>query len=113
MARSLLEMNAARAASRGWRKKKQASRKTKAAVKKQKLSKPRTILERTLRVSYPVGQGRLVLRTEQDWKRFSRLLGLVHCCEICARSVKLQYGARDVFILGHTDEVAQMPKLHR
>jgi hypothetical protein len=82
MARSLLEMNAARAASRGWRKKKQASRKTKATVKKQKLSKPRTILERTLRVSYPVGQGRLVLRTEQDWKRF-RHESSVACLASC------------------------------
>jgi hypothetical protein len=27
--------------------------------------------------------------------------------------VKFQRGARDVFSLGHTDEVAQMPKLHR
>ncbi len=28
----------------------------------------RTRLERTLRVSYPVGTGRLLLRTEQDWE---------------------------------------------
>jgi hypothetical protein len=28
-------------------------------------------------------------------------------------NVKFQRGARDVFSLGHTDEVAQMPKLHR
>jgi Putative esterase len=27
------------------------------------------MLERTLRVSYPAGKGRLVLRTEQDWDR--------------------------------------------
>jgi hypothetical protein len=27
-------------------------------------------------------------------------------------NVKFQRGARDVFSLGHTDEVAQMPKLH-
>jgi predicted alpha/beta superfamily hydrolase len=29
----------------------------------------RTILERTLRVAYPAGPGRLVLRTERDWER--------------------------------------------
>src|SRR4030095_13877472 len=28
-------------------------------------------------------------------------------------NVKFQRGARDVFSLSHTDEVAQMPKLHR
>jgi hypothetical protein len=69
MARSPLKTNTARAASRRGRKKKQASRKTKATARKQKLSKTRTILERTLRVSYPAGQGRLVLRTEQNWNR--------------------------------------------
>jgi predicted alpha/beta superfamily hydrolase len=29
----------------------------------------RSTLERTLRVSYPAGAGRIVLRTEQDWER--------------------------------------------
>jgi predicted alpha/beta superfamily hydrolase len=29
----------------------------------------RAVLERTLRVSYPVGNGRLTLRTEQDWEK--------------------------------------------
>src|SRR5262245_18254898 len=29
----------------------------------------RTTLERTLRVAYPAGAGRIVLRTEQDWER--------------------------------------------
>ena len=29
----------------------------------------RTVLQRTLRVSYPAGNGRLVLRTEQDWEK--------------------------------------------
>ena len=69
MARSPLEVNTARTATRRGRKKKQASWKTKAAVKKQKLRKTRTILARTLRVSYPAPGGRLVLRTEQDWNR--------------------------------------------
>jgi predicted alpha/beta superfamily hydrolase len=62
-------MNAARKAPRRDRKKKRASGKTKTAVKKQRLRKPRPILERTLRVSYPVAGGRLILRTDQDWNR--------------------------------------------
>ncbi len=33
----------------------------------EKLYSTRTTLERTLRVSYPAGAGRLTLRTEQDW----------------------------------------------
>jgi predicted alpha/beta superfamily hydrolase len=33
------------------------------------LYRTRTTLERTLRVSYPAGNGRVVLRTEQDWER--------------------------------------------
>jgi hypothetical protein len=32
-----------------------------------KLYSTRTTLERTLRVTYPVGNGRLSLRTEHDW----------------------------------------------
>ena len=69
MARSPLEMNAARGAPRRGRKEKRVSGKTKVAVKKQKLRKAGPILERTLRVSYPVAGGRLILRTEQDWNR--------------------------------------------
>jgi predicted alpha/beta superfamily hydrolase len=69
MARSSLEMNTARAASRRGRRKKQASRKTKPTIKKLKLRKARPILERILRISYPAAGGRLILRTEQDWKR--------------------------------------------
>jgi len=38
-------------------------------MNKKRLYKTRTTLERTLRVSYPAGKGRLVLRTEQDWER--------------------------------------------
>ena len=38
-------------------------------MKKERLYQTRSILERTLRVSYPAGRGRLVLRTEQDWDR--------------------------------------------
>ena len=34
---------------------------------KERLYTTRKPLERTLRVSYPAGRGRLVLRTEQDW----------------------------------------------
>ena len=34
---------------------------------KERLYKTNTTLERTLRVSYPAGKGRLVLRTDQDW----------------------------------------------
>jgi predicted alpha/beta superfamily hydrolase len=34
---------------------------------RERLYKTGTVLERTLRVSYPAGQGQLVLRTEQDW----------------------------------------------
>ena len=69
MARSLRKMKTARARSRGGRGKKQASRKTKVTVKKQRLFGARTILERTLRVSYPAAGRRLVLRTEQDWNK--------------------------------------------
>src|SRR5436190_19170470 len=36
---------------------------------KERLYHTETILKRTLRVAYPAGQGRLVLRTEQDWDR--------------------------------------------
>jgi predicted alpha/beta superfamily hydrolase len=36
---------------------------------KKRLYRTRTMLERTLRVSYPAGNGRLVLRTEQDWDK--------------------------------------------
>lgn len=35
----------------------------------EKLYKTQNILERTLRVSYPVGGGRIILRTEQDWEK--------------------------------------------
>src|SRR5574341_179104 len=38
-------------------------------MKKERLYKTPTTLERTLRVSYPAGKGRLVLRTEQDWDK--------------------------------------------
>ena len=34
---------------------------------KQRLYTTRTELQRTLRVSYPAGNGRIILRTEQDW----------------------------------------------
>jgi predicted alpha/beta superfamily hydrolase len=69
MERSPSEANTARAATRPRRKKKQATWKTKTTIKKQKLRKTPTIFERTLRVSYPVAEGRLVLRTEQDWNK--------------------------------------------
>lgn len=36
---------------------------------KERLYRTGTILKRTLRVAYPAGQGRLVLRTEQDWDK--------------------------------------------
>jgi hypothetical protein len=36
---------------------------------KERLYTTRTTLERTLRVSYPAGSGRLLLRTEQDWEK--------------------------------------------
>lgn len=36
---------------------------------KERLYKTNTTLERTLRVSYPAGKGRVVLRTEQDWEK--------------------------------------------
>jgi predicted alpha/beta superfamily hydrolase len=36
---------------------------------KERLYKTRNALERSLRVSYPSGNGRLVLRTERDWDR--------------------------------------------
>jgi hypothetical protein len=68
-ARSPLEMNTARAVSRRGRRKRGANRKTKATVKKRKLSTARRTFERTLRVSYPGAGGRLVLRTEQDWNK--------------------------------------------
>jgi hypothetical protein len=35
-------------------------------MKKERLYKTHTTLERTLRVAYPAGKGRMVLRTEQD-----------------------------------------------
>ena len=38
-------------------------------VTKERLYKTSTTLKRTLRVSYPAGNGRIVLRTEQDWDR--------------------------------------------
>ena len=37
--------------------------------RKERLYKTRTTLARTLRVSYPAGNGTIVLRTEQDWDR--------------------------------------------
>ena len=37
--------------------------------KKERLYTTRTTLERTLRVSYPAGKGRIVLRAEQDWEK--------------------------------------------
>lgn len=38
-------------------------------VTKQRLYKTETTLKRQLRVSYPAGNGKLVLRTEQDWDK--------------------------------------------
>src|SRR5215831_4793323 len=38
-------------------------------AEKVRLYTTRSMLERTLRVSYPAGNGRLVLRTEQDWDK--------------------------------------------
>jgi predicted alpha/beta superfamily hydrolase len=38
-------------------------------VRKERLYTTRTMLKRTLRVSYPAGNGSIVLRTEQDWDR--------------------------------------------
>lgn len=38
-------------------------------IETERLYKTRTILKRSLRVSYPAGNGRLVLRTEKDWDR--------------------------------------------
>ncbi len=35
----------------------------------EKLYKTQNVLERTLRVSYPAGSGRIILRTEQDWEK--------------------------------------------
>lgn len=35
----------------------------------ERLYQTATTLERTLRVAYPAGRGRIVLRTEQDWER--------------------------------------------
>jgi hypothetical protein len=40
-----------------------------AATKTERLYKTRTALKRIVHVSYPVGKGRLILRTEQDWNR--------------------------------------------
>jgi predicted alpha/beta superfamily hydrolase len=37
--------------------------------KKERLYKTETTLKRTLRVSYPKGEGQLILRTEQDWDK--------------------------------------------
>ena len=36
---------------------------------KSKLYKTQTLLKRRLRVAYPGGNGRMVLRTEQDWDK--------------------------------------------
>jgi len=40
-----------------------------ATIKREKLYRTRTVLKRIVHVSYPAGDGRLVLRTEQDWNR--------------------------------------------
>jgi hypothetical protein len=40
-----------------------------ATTVKQRLYKTEMMLRRTLRVSYPAGNGRLVLRAEQDWDK--------------------------------------------
>ena len=37
--------------------------------KKERLYKTSTILRRSLRIAYPSGKGRLVLRTEPDWEK--------------------------------------------
>jgi len=37
--------------------------------KKERLYKTETTLKRTLRVSYPAGEGRITLRSEQDWDK--------------------------------------------
>jgi enterochelin esterase-like enzyme len=38
-------------------------------VKKEKLYKTSTLLKRTLRVAYPAGRGKIILRTEMDWDK--------------------------------------------
>src|SRR5580765_3815941 len=40
-----------------------------ATTTKQRLYKTETKLKRKLRVSYPAGKGRLVLRTDEDWDK--------------------------------------------
>jgi predicted alpha/beta superfamily hydrolase len=62
-------MNIARVSPRRGGQKKQGSRTTDATVKEEKISRTGTILQRTLRVSYPAAGMRLVLRTELDWNR--------------------------------------------
>jgi predicted alpha/beta superfamily hydrolase len=69
MARSPLQINTVAAVSHDGSKKKQANKKTKPTVKKRKLYKTRATLDRILRVCYPAGDGRLVLRTEQNWNK--------------------------------------------
>lgn len=39
------------------------------SIKDEPLYKTGTVLQRTLRVVYPAGQGKIVLRTEQDWDK--------------------------------------------
>ena len=41
----------------------------KETAKKEKLYKTSTTLKRKLRVAYPAGKGRMVLRTETDWEK--------------------------------------------
>lgn len=43
-------------------------------IKTERLYRTRTILKRSLRISYPAGNGRLVLRTEKDWERDAEAL---------------------------------------
>lgn len=38
-------------------------------MKKERLYKTQTTLKRKLRVSYPAGKGRMILRTDQDWEK--------------------------------------------
>ena len=38
-------------------------------AKKEKLYKTSATLKRKLRVAYPAGQGRIILRTETDWDK--------------------------------------------
>ncbi len=39
------------------------------APKKERLYKTSKVLSRKLRISYPTGKGRMILRTEQDWDK--------------------------------------------